>query len=88
MTNEEFKVICDARIAAAQAFTAACYARCQNAIAIVKARLLHGQIDATPWTNEYNIREDQAEVPSLPVAPNLPTGPVPGDDPNYPNPTE
>ena len=100
MTNEEFAVLMAARIAAAKLFTQQCYQRCQNAVAIVKARVANRQDLATPWENEFVLRQDRAaqvsgstdqgaEIGSLPIAPLYPTGPVPGNSKgNYPNPTE
>ena len=100
MTNEEFLALRAERSAAAQAFAAENSARCENAVALVKARVANHQDLETPWQNEYVLRQDTAgqvsgqtnqrgEIASLPIAPLYPTGPVPGDLPgNYPNPTE
>lgn len=79
MTNEEFKAICDARIAAAQAFTAAAFLRCASAVQYVKSRLAHGQIDATP-----NVVENDCELNSfsysLPASERFPLGSNPGQN--------
>jgi hypothetical protein len=79
MTNEEFKVICDARIAAAQAFTATVYARCQRAVSYVRSRISNDQHDAVPNSVE-NGNELASFTYSLPPSDRFPLGSNPGQN--------